>query len=157
MSFRSICEATSAVSLSYRSLHTSPSASLSLPPPPPSPPIEIVAPLIPHTILICRAQYCLSGQIPLVISCKIHCLGHPPLSHHFLSVLTLSLAPLRAPLRWPRWAFVSGNQAGRAHFSAHIILPVITNEYELPAVGHTRREPGRGGRGGGCRSVTVLC
>lgn len=71
----------------------------------------------------------------------------------------LSVAPSPAGL-------LSGNQAGRAHFSAHIILSVITNEYESPSVCHTRRESGSGGRDGagvplwtggvGCSCVTML-
>lgn len=69
---------------------------------------------------------------------------------------------------WPSFTapagLLSGNQPGRAHFSAHIILHIITNEYELPSVGHTRRKLGRERREGRgawgereAQCVTVLC
>ena len=97
------------------------------------------------------------SNLSLIITAVIHRPGHTLLSHH-RSVLTPSLAPLGGlPFLAPA-GLLSGNQAGRAHSSAHIILPIITNEYELPSVGHTRRESGREGRGGGvqeCHSVVL--
>lgn len=70
--------------------------------------------------------------------------------HPFLgpTASSSSLAPV---------GLLSGNQAGRAHFSAHIIFPIITNEYELPSVGHTRRESGREGGGGGRGGCVSQC
>lgn len=61
---RTVCEATSTTSPPYCILHTSPSVFPTLSPSPPLlPPLKIIAALIPLPILICRAQYCLSGQI----------------------------------------------------------------------------------------------
>ena len=89
------------------------------------------------------------SNLSLVISAMIHRLGLTLLSHH-PSFLTLPLAPESASLSLAPKGSLSGNQAGRAHFNAYIIFPVIANEYELPSVG----------RGGvlleGCRGVTVL-
>lgn len=116
---------------------------------PPSPPVTITATLILLPVLMCRAQHCLSGQIsPFIITIVIPSTVHTP-----------SLASLSGLLPWPQWALLSGNQAGRAHFSAHIILHIITNEYELPSVGHPRTELGREGGewGRGRRGVPVLC
>lgn len=66
--------------------------------PPPFPPLhhlpqlKITAALIPLPILICGAQYCLSGQIsPPVITTMIHRPGLTLLSHH----------PLSSPHPWP--------------------------------------------------------
>lgn len=77
----------------------------------------------------------------------IHRLGLTLLSHH---PSTLSLTPMSVPPPLAPKGSLSGNLAGRAHFSAHIIFPIIANEYELPSVG-------RGAAGGvqGCRSVAL--
>lgn len=79
----------------------------------------------------------------------IHRLGLTSLSHH-PSFFTLPLVLVSTPPLLTPMGSLSGNQAGRAHFSAHIIFPLIANEYELPSVGR-----GGGGAGGalGCQSV----
>lgn len=94
------------------------------------------------------AELLIWSNLSLVITPIIHRPGPTPPCRH-PSVLTPSLAPLRGLPMWPPAGLLSGNQAGRAHLSAHIILAVITNEYELPSVGRTRREFRREGRGGG--------
>lgn len=93
-------------------------------------------------------------NLSFVITTMIHCPCLKPLSHHS-SVLTPALAPLRGLPSLAPLGPLSGNQAGRTHFSAHIILAIIANEYELPSAGHTRRESGRE-RGGGHR-VSLCC
>lgn len=128
-------------SLPHRSICLSP---FSPPPfPLPSPPLKITATLILLPILILLIW----SNRSLVITSMIHCPG-------LTTILPSAVCPhtnLGFSL-WPSFTapagLLSGNQPGRAHFSAHIILHIITNEYELPSVGHTRRKLGRERREG---------
>lgn len=124
------------------------------PSPSPPPPPKIIAALILRPILICRATILLIwSNLSLVISAAIYHLGpHSrfpliPLSSPYPWLLSVTPPPSRHPPSSAPVGPLSGNQPGRAHFSAHIILPVITNEYESPSAGHTRRESEREGAG----------